>query len=80
MAITTTSMYIGLHYGAELSNEVLAIPLLVYCVVMPIILFRHARAWWLTMDCYCDPIGFGVIPNPAGDQSVGVSSTSPSDD
>ena len=60
MAITTTAMYMGLHYGAEISNEVLTGPLIVYCVVMPIVLFRYARAWWLAMDCYCDPTGFGL--------------------
>lgn len=65
MAITLTSAYMGLHYGAELSNEVLIVPLSVYCLVMPIILFRYARAWWLAMDCYCDPTGFGLH---AGDE------------
>lgn len=60
MALTTTAMYMGLHYGAEFSNEVLAIPLSIYCLTMPIILFRYARSWWLAMDCYCDPIGFGM--------------------
>jgi uncharacterized protein (DUF983 family) len=60
MAITTTSMYMALHYGAEISNETLTIPLLVYCIAMPIILFRYARSWWLAMDCYCDPTGFGL--------------------
>ena len=64
MAITMTSAYIGLHYGADISNNVLIVPLSIYCVVMPIILFRHARAWWLAMDCSCDPGGFGVRHDP----------------
>jgi uncharacterized protein (DUF983 family) len=57
MAVTLTSMYMGLHFGLELSNEVLAGPLLAYCVVVPLILFRYARAWWLAMDCYFDSVG-----------------------
>ena len=60
MSITTTSMYMALHYGYGISNDVLKIPFLVYCVVMPMILFRYARAWWLAMDCYCDPLAFGI--------------------
>ena len=69
MALTTTAMYMGLHYGAEFSNDVLAIPLSIYCIVMPIILFRYARSWWLAMDCYCDPIGFGVHEESSQDSS-----------
>ena len=58
VALTLTAMYMGLHFGAEISNRVLTPPLIVYCVVVPIILFRHARAWWLAMDCYFDPTSF----------------------
>lgn len=58
IALTMTAMYMGLHLGAEISNQVLAPPLIAYCVVVPIILFRYARAWWLAMDCYFDPTSF----------------------
>ena len=71
MAITVTSMYMALHYGAEISNEILTIPLLIYCIVMPIILFRYARAWWLAMDCYCDPTGFGLHAEPEKEDASG---------
>lgn len=57
MALTLTAMYMGLHFGLGYSNDVLAIPLGLYCVVMPLILFRYARAWWLAMDCYLDATG-----------------------
>lgn len=64
MAITMTVAYVGLHFGAEISNSVLIPPLTIYCLVMPIILFRYSRAWWLAMDCYCDPTGFGLHSEP----------------
>ena len=68
MAITTTTSYMALHYGADISNQRLAPFLGAYCLLMPLILFRYARSWWLAMDCYCDPIGFGrhEIPDPDG--------------
>lgn len=64
MSISVMTAYFALHYGAEISNERLTIPLLIYCIVMPIFLFRYARAWWIAMDCYCDPVGFGVPSEP----------------
>ena len=69
MSITMTSAYMALHYGAEISNERLTVPLGIYCLAMPIILFRYARAWWLAMDCYCDPIGFGLHRDSEKDDS-----------
>jgi uncharacterized protein (DUF983 family) len=57
MAITLTTLYMGLHFGLGYSNELLAIPLGAYCVIVPLILFRYARAWWLAMDCYLDTTG-----------------------
>ena len=64
MSLTMTAMYMGFHYGLEISNRTLTIPLMIYCVLMPIFLFRYARAWWLAMDCYCDPTGFGLHHAP----------------
>lgn len=52
--LSLTAIYMGLHYGLDISNAVLAPILLAYCLVMPLILFRYARAWWLAMDCYFD--------------------------
>jgi len=56
-AITITALYMGLHFGLELSNAVLAIPLGLYCLLVPLVVFRYARAWWLAMDCYFDVTG-----------------------
>jgi len=64
MVMTTMTAYFGLHYGLEISNDRLTVPFLIYCVVMPLILFRYARAWWLAMDCFCDPVGFGMHSDP----------------
>lgn len=75
MAITVMSAYFALHYGIGFTNPQLAGPLLIYCLLMPLILFRYARSWWLAMDCYCDPIGFELIPGP---ESTPSSSDSPS--
>ncbi len=58
VTLTLTVMYVALHFGAEISNPVLTPPLIAYCVVVPIVLFRYARAWWLAMDCYFDPTSF----------------------
>lgn len=60
VALTMTIMYVGLHFGAEISNTILTPPLIAYCVVVPLILFRYARAWWLAMDCYFDPVNFAT--------------------
>jgi hypothetical protein len=58
IALTLTAMYMGLHFGAGISNAVLAGPLLAYCLLLPLLLFRYARSWWLAMDCYFDPTSF----------------------
>lgn len=58
VALTLTAMYMGLHFGAGISNEWLAGPLLAYCLIVPMVLFRFARSWWLAMDCYFDPTSF----------------------
>ena len=59
-ALTVTSLYMWFHFGMGYSNEILTVPLVAYCVVIPLLFFRYARAWWLAMDCYCDPMGFGL--------------------
>lgn len=52
--VSLTALYMGLHYGLDISNAILAPALLLYCVVVPLIVFRYARAWWLAMDCFFD--------------------------
>lgn len=58
IAVTLTAMYMALHFGVEVSNRALTPPLIAYCIVVPVVLFRYARAWWLAMDCYFDPTSF----------------------
>jgi len=58
MALTLTPLYMGLHFGLGWSNRALAIPLGLYCMIVPIVLFRYARAWWLAMDCVLDSSHF----------------------
>lgn len=53
-AATLTAAYMGLHFGAGYSNQVLALPLSAFFVLFPICFFRHARALWLAMDCFFD--------------------------
>lgn len=57
-AVTMTVMYMGLHFGAGIANEWLAVPLIAYCIIVPLVLFRYARSYWLAMDCYFDPTSF----------------------
>lgn len=57
-ALLLTSSYVGLHFGADISNRVLAAPLLAFCIIFPLIAFRFARSLWLALDCYFDVTGF----------------------
>lgn len=57
-SLTLTALYMILHFGYGWSNQQLAVPLLIYCVIVPLVLFRYARAWWLAMDSYLDTTGF----------------------
>jgi uncharacterized protein (DUF983 family) len=54
-AIALLIVYVILHYRFQLSNKQLAGPLAAFCVVFPLLAFRHARALWLAMDCRWDP-------------------------
>lgn len=53
-AVMTTILYfVGFNYGVP-DNWLLA-GLAVFCVVFPLLLFRHARAIWLAFDQFWDP-------------------------
>jgi uncharacterized protein (DUF983 family) len=54
-AIALLFAYVILHYKMGLTNTQLAGPLTAFCVVFPLLAFRHARALWLAMDCRWDP-------------------------
>jgi uncharacterized protein (DUF983 family) len=54
-AIALLIAYSILHYKLGYTNQQLAGPLAGFCVVFPLLAFRHARALWLAMDCRWDP-------------------------
>ena len=56
--VTLTIAYVVLHFKAGYDNHTLWAPLLAYCVLFPLLSFRHARAFWLAMDCYWDSTDF----------------------
>jgi uncharacterized protein (DUF983 family) len=53
-AVLLIVSYLVLHNGLELSNQQLSLPMLLICVLVPLSIFRHARALWLALDCFCD--------------------------
>ncbi len=53
-AICLTIVYSLLHFGLRMTNRQLALPLSAFVIVIPLVLFRHARALWLAMDCHFD--------------------------
>ncbi|RMG32596.1 MAG: DUF983 domain-containing protein [Planctomycetota bacterium] len=65
-ALSMTVAYVTLHLGLGVPNRVLLGPLLVWCVVFPLVFFRFARALWLAMDCYFDNPD-RTLPNCYGD-------------
>jgi uncharacterized protein (DUF983 family) len=57
-ALIVTGVYVPLRFLAKIEGRFLLGPLLVFCIVFPLFFFRHARAWWLAMDCHFDTEGF----------------------
>ncbi len=53
-AVSLTILYCVLHFGVDLTNRQLALPLSAYCVIFPLLSFRYARALWLAIDCQFD--------------------------
>lgn len=62
-ALIMTATYIGLRFGAGIERNVLAPPLLIFCVIFPLFFFRYARSFWLAMDFYFDVTGFDESEN-----------------
>lgn len=54
-ALSTTAIFLTCRLGLGISGDILLPPLMVYTVLFPLLLFRHARALWLAMDCHFDP-------------------------
>lgn len=61
-AVGLTFLYVLLHFGFNWSNTQLALPLAVFCCVLPMLVFRHTRALWLAMDCHWDASAMVVEP------------------
>jgi len=62
-AIAVTVAYLALHVGAGFSNRALAAPLAGFCILFPLYFFRYARALWLALDSFLDPVGFETGTN-----------------
>ena len=50
--ITATFLIGRIAFG--ISSRQLLWPLMAFCVIFPILIFRHARALWLALDCQFD--------------------------
>lgn len=57
-ALLLTSAYVGFRFIGGVSSRLLMGPLVVFCVLFPLAFFRHARSFWLAMDCFFDPAEF----------------------
>ncbi len=53
-SIIALAVFFSLYFGYGISPDVQLWPLATFCVVFPLIFFRHARALWLGMDVYFD--------------------------
>lgn len=56
-AIITTISYVVLHFGLDVSNQVLMPGLMAFCLIFPLVFFRYARSLWLSLDCFFDRLG-----------------------
>lgn len=61
-ALIVTIAYVTLHFGASISNRSLTGPLLAFIVLCPLACFRHARSFWIAMDCFFDRTSFEQDP------------------
>ncbi len=53
-AISMTAMFLFLRLGMNISTQTIIWPLFSFCLVFPLLIFRHARALWLAFDCQFD--------------------------
>ena len=67
---TLTAMYLGLHYGLEWSNQAVTVPLVIYFLTVPFLMFRYARSLWLAMDTFYDAVGSEVTDPYQGPAAV----------
>ncbi len=53
-ALSITVLFMLARFRGGWRSEQIAMPLAVLAVMLPLILFRHARAMWLALDCFFD--------------------------
>lgn len=53
-ALSITVMFILGRFVWRLPTSVITPPLAVFALVVPLLLFRFARAYWLAIDCHLD--------------------------
>jgi uncharacterized protein (DUF983 family) len=54
-AMVIVPAYVGLRFFWQFTNAQIRWPLAAFAVLFPILMFRHARALWLALDCRWDP-------------------------
>lgn len=57
-AVILTVTYVTLRFGQEIPNRTLTPWLVAFCVLFPLLFFRFARAFWMSMDAALDGEGF----------------------
>ena len=83
MALGMTAAYLALWLGTDISPDVFIWPLFAGCLLLPLLSFRHARAFWLGLDELIDPHQRTPREDTAGEVSEAVDrpdGTSPSSD
>ena len=53
-ALSITVLFMLARFRGGWRSEQIAIPLAVLALLLPLILFRHARAMWMALDCFFD--------------------------
>jgi hypothetical protein len=53
-ALITTFGFVWLRFGLEFEGPAVLMGFSAFCVLFPIVFFRHARSLWLVLDCVFD--------------------------
>lgn len=53
-ALITTFGFVWLRFGLDVEGRPLLIGFSAFCLLFPVVFFRHARALWLVLDCVLD--------------------------
>lgn len=53
-ALIVTAVFVFGRFVWQIPGRVLLWPLFAFCIIFPLLIFRHARALWLAMDCQFD--------------------------